>query len=226
MQLMHSVQKRMAKGQVDLGNRNWVQNSVQNMHDALGAALQSTFAAVGLLHPLRGSRKRIAVWALLMAAGALLSACASTGNVVGHSFGFDVRGAKPAVELLDYRYGTSGLPGARPASYQVDAGKVGSASGVAGHMTIGDSLYVKWQTKETGQIFEKTVDLRHRLPLEMENKKVCFYIVGSQLYVYVVNPGFLPVGAPEEEHPEAPIKRMPYTYHSSYRIIYPDQPKH
>jgi hypothetical protein len=105
----------------------------------------------------------------------------------------------------------------------VQDGNVGVSGGVGGAMVVGDFLRVKWKDKDTGEVFEDDVDLRKRLPREMENREICFYIVGPQLYVYVVEPGFLPVGSPEEVPPGAPIKRLPGTYHKRYRIIYPDQ---
>jgi hypothetical protein len=90
-------------------------------------------------------------------------------------------------------------------------------------MTVGDSLYVKWRLKETGEVFEKTVDLKGLLPREMKDQRVCFYIIGAQLYIYIADTSFLPVGAPNQIAPGTPDQTLPYTYHTKYRIIYPDQ---
>jgi hypothetical protein len=52
----------------------------------------------------------------------LLAACSSSGRVVDHAFSFDIRRAIPAVDVIDYRYGTSGLPGARAVKWAIDEG--------------------------------------------------------------------------------------------------------
>lgn len=165
-------------------------------------------------------------WLACLIIAGIVSACASNGRVVDHSFSFDVRRAIPAIEVIDYRYGTSGLPGARAEKWMVQEGRGVNWTGVTGPMTVGDFLYVKWRIKETGEVLEENVDLRHRLPYHMKDQRVCFHIIGKQLYIYVAEHGFLPVGAPEYVAPGAPSQTLPYTHHTKYRIIYPDQPKH
>jgi hypothetical protein len=65
-------------------------------------------------------------------------------------------------------------------------------------MRQGDSLYVKWRLRATGEIHEETVDLRHRLPRDITEHRIYFMIKGPQLYVYLVPPDSkkLPKGAP------------------------------
>lgn len=164
-------------------------------------------------------------WLTVLIVAAFLAACSTPENTAFHSFSFDTRSAVPAVEVLDYQYGSSGGTGTRPPKWALDAGRPFYFDGVTGAIPVGDSLYVKWRIKATGEIREDTVDLRHRLPSEMKDKRVAFYIVGKQLYVYVADRDFLPVGAPEVIPPGAPIRDLPFTYHTKYQIIYPDQPK-
>jgi len=164
------------------------------------------------------------LWIAVALLVCLLSACSSSGRVVNHSFGFDVANAVPAVEVLDYHYGTFDSPGTRPAKWQLNSGRVFYFQGITGAMPVAEFLYVKWRIKGTGEVFEDTVDLRQRLPRDMKDKKVAFYIVGAQLYVYVVDPDSLPPGAQQVIPEGAPIKNLPSTYHKVYKIIYPDSP--
>lgn len=167
----------------------------------------------------------IARWLTWLCITLVLAACSSTGRVIDHSFGFEITGAVPAVEVIDYRYGISGLPGARAPEWMVEQGKPSGGTGVSGLMTVGDFLYVKWRIKQTGEVFEENVDLRHRLPRDIKDHKVNFYIIGPQLYVYVTDANFLPKEAPNVIPAGAPSQYLPGTLRRNYRIIYPDQPK-
>ena len=51
-----------------------------------------------------------------------LAACASGPRLVDHSFAFDVLADSPEATLLDYRYGTSNHPGARPPDWALAEG--------------------------------------------------------------------------------------------------------
>ncbi len=153
---------------------------------------------------------------LLLLVACTLAAC-SGSRVVNHSFGFDTRNAIPPVEVLDYRYGDSKLP-VRAPEWLVKEGKTFGFDGVSGPMLVGDFLYVKWRVKDTGQIYEDTVDLRHRLPYFIKDHTVYFDIKGPQLYVYLISPELRPPNMPPNG---------PSMYHYRKVItIYPDQPKH
>lgn len=170
---------------------------------------------------------------LLVVLCLLLAACAGGPRVVDHSFGFDIRNAVPAVEILDYRYGESRLPVYAPEE-AVREGKVFGANGVSGPMRLGDFLYVKWRVKETGEVLEDRVDLRERLPRQMERQRVYFDIGGRQLYVYVISDErFPPKQTPcpssidewrrfdhSQESPERIFAR--FCYYKQIRQIYPD----
>jgi hypothetical protein len=95
---------------------------------------------------------------------------------------------------MAYRYGDSDLGVANLG----DKGRVPQQSNVNGPMRLGESLYVKWRVKATGEIHEDTVDLRNRLPRSMTDHRIYFVIKGPQLYVYLVPPEEkkLPAGAP------------------------------
>ena len=124
-------------------------------------------------------------WLAILAIAALVSACA--GNIVDHSFAFDMREDNQDAQVLDYRYGESKLP-VFANRERVAAGEVFGFEGVTGPMLRGDFLYVKWRNKESGKIYEDTVDLRKRLPADIAEHKIYFMIRGSQLYVYLIPP--------------------------------------
>jgi hypothetical protein len=117
-----------------------------------------------------------------------LSACASDTQVVNHSFGFDAISDSPDIELLDYRYGDSELPGASNPDRLRNKGIAPPRTSISGPMRRGDSLYVKWRIRNTGQVYEDTVDLRNRLPTNIKDHKVYFLIKGTQLFVYLIPP--------------------------------------
>lgn len=135
-----------------------------------------------------GIRKRLQA---LASAVCLLSmtACAAEPRLVDHSFEFDARWDSPDVEILDYRYGTSSHPGARgcPKSY-LHCDKTPQQAGISGEMLLGDELYVRWQIKSTGKIYEDTVDLKNHLPEDMRRQRIRFVVWGAQLHVYLISP--------------------------------------
>ena len=146
----------------------------------------------------------------------LLAACSSTGRVVDHSFGFDTRRAVPAVEVLNYQYGDSAMTGTRPPKWALNDGKPFYFEGVTGPIHVADFLYVKWRIKETGEIFERNIDLRHRLPRDIKDHKVYFDIKGPLLFIYLISPERLPRGE---------SNGLPIYWYYKMKTIYPDQPK-
>jgi hypothetical protein len=145
----------------------------------------------------------------------VLAACTSEPPVAGHSFEFDMRQDNQDAEVLDYRYGDSKVPMARNPEYLLREGKSIQQTGIHGFMRRGDSLYVKWRNKDTGRVYEDTVDLRDRLPADITNQTIYFMIHGPQLYVYLISQK----RRPDEMPPIGPSA-------SNYRrttMIYPDQ---
>jgi len=159
-------------------------------------------------------------WLFLFVFAIFLFACSQVGTVVRHSFDFSVS-PNPKVDLLDYKYGTSNLPGTSPPKYAVNEGRpVGVNGGVSGPMRVGDSLYVKWRIKETSVLIEKRVDLRDRLPKDMTDQMLCFYISGEHLYIYIVAPEW-PAKKPGPIGPLVPDVHLPIPRGYAYQILYP-----
>ena len=148
---------------------------------------------------------------LVLGLGLVGVSCANGPTLVDHSFGFDVLADSPDAQLLDYRYGTSKQPGARPPEWALREGKVRQQAGVTGEMVLGDSLYVKWRIKSTGEVLEDTVDLNTRLPNDITDHKVYFVIHGREIHVYLVSPDLRPPG-----HPVVGPKK--YQYFKVYQI--------
>jgi hypothetical protein len=149
-------------------------------------------------------------WLVALVAFVTLVACASSPEVVDHSFSFDTLKDDQDAEVLDYRYGNSKLPVHAP-EWAVKEGKTFTFNSVSGPMLRGDLLYVKWRIRSTNAVYEDTVDLRHRLPADVKNHRIHFIVRGAQLYVYLVTP--------ETRLPdEAPNGPLMYSYRKTITI--------
>jgi hypothetical protein len=137
--------------------------------------------------------------------------------MVNHAFSFDTISDSPDITVLDYQYGSSRQFATHPEKERVELGQTFSRGGLFGAMPRGEFLYVKWRIKSSGEIFEDKVDLRSRLPADIEGLRIHFVIRGSQLYVYLIWP---PDGHPFL--PKGPVKG--YALQKQMQI-YPDQPK-
>lgn len=138
---------------------------------------------------------------------------ATPPRVVDHAFSFDSRYDEQDADVLDYRYGSSQLP-VRPSREAVAQGKVFVSANVHGPMARGDSLYVKWRDRNSGRVFEDTVDLDRRLPADIEGHRIHFVIKGAQLYVYLISPA-------ERRYRDPMYGPEIYRHRASTRI-YPD----
>ena len=156
-------------------------------------------------------------WLFIVISMVALVGCASHPSVVRHGFAFDFIDDSPDAELLDYRYGDSRNPAARNSMEERNRGKSRQQSDTAGEMLRGDELYVKWRLKATGEKYEDTVDLRSRLPADIEGCRVYFLVRGPQLYVYLITP---------QKRDKNEPRNGPSKW-SSYRTVtlYPGQPK-
>lgn len=117
-----------------------------------------------------------------------LVGCAFNPSLVDHSFSFDASRESNDVEVLNYKYGNSKTHSTHPSEASLKGGEVRQGANVSGEMLRGDFLYVKWRIKSTGEVFEDTVDLRSRLPVNIKNYRIHFIIKGPQLYVFLISP--------------------------------------
>jgi hypothetical protein len=121
-----------------------------------------------------------------------LAACAQTTGVpmmkfANHAFAFSAINDSPNEEVLAYRYGSGKAVGTSSDSSIRQFGRVADADSSHGGMPVGDTLYVKWRSRTTNEVFEDTVDLRSLLPIEMEEQEVYFVVRGKQLIVYLTD---------------------------------------
>lgn len=144
--------------------------------------------------------------ALCLAFALSISACAVGPRLVDHAFGFDARRDSPGIEILGFRYGT--------VDYLATTGQVtqqyglpSQYTGINGPMRLGETLYVKWRIKSTGQEFEETVDLKSKLPNNMHYKRVYFVVRAERLYVYLTD---LTKPRPDAEPIVGPFKTQVY----------------
>ena len=147
-----------------------------------------------------------------------LAACATGGSMVFHSFSFDTRKESPDAVVLDYQYGSSGQFGTYANKERIQLGESFSQHAIGGVMPRGDFLYVKWRIKGAGQIYEDKVDLKSRLPADIEGLEIHFAIKGPQLYVYLI----WPYDA-KHEYPPGDLKSFGKVKQVR---LYPDQPKY
>lgn len=110
------------------------------------------------------------------------------GGMFIHNFGFDTLEDSPNIEILDFQYGNSGQYGTYADKHRVSEGKIFAQSNTHGAMPKGEFLYVKWRIKESGQIYEDKVNLKTRLPENIDNCGIRPVIRGTQLYIYVIPP--------------------------------------
>lgn len=155
---------------------------------------------------------------LIIAASCVaLSSCALAQRLTDHAFRFDTRRDSPNIEVLDYRYGNSKQPGARPDADELKTGVIPQRTNIIGPMLRGDSLYVKWRIKSSGEVHEDTVDLTSRLPTNITDHRIYFVVKGAQLYIYLISPD-----RRAENEPPGPIRMFS---HLKVATIYPDQRK-
>ena len=152
-------------------------------------------------------------WLITAIAVVMLAGCANTQELVSHGFAFDFIDDSPDAELLDYRYGMSNYGKSERASM----GRVSQGGGIFGEIRRGDDLYVKWRLKATSEVFEKTVDLKSRLPADIKGGRIYFMVRGAQLYVYLITSE----KRAKDEPPNGPSKWA----FRRILTIYPDSPK-
>lgn len=142
-----------------------------------------------------------------------MAACAANQGIVMHSFAFDAIQDSPDIQILNYRYGNSKSPAARPPDWAIQENRVQQGTGTTGEMLRGDDLYVKWRIKSTGIVHEDTVDLRSRLPENIKDHEIYFIVRGAQLYVYLISP--------ERRPPEMPPNGPRHTQYRKTITLYP-----
>ena len=99
---------------------------------------------------------------------------------------------RPEVEILEWDYGERDPEfegqGQRGRRGRYLVGHTPPNDGTYGAMPIGNYLYAKWRIKSTGEIHEKKVDLRGRLPSNIENYEIYMFVTETELYVFLFSP--------------------------------------
>ncbi len=104
-----------------------------------------------------------------------------------HTFSFDARGDSPDIDILDFHYGGNDHPSVRGCPRHPDQCKPPFYSTVAhANMEVADQLYVKWQIRTSGEIYEDVVNLRDRLPSDMTGQRIHFIVNLDRLHVYLI----------------------------------------
>ena len=108
-------------------------------------------------------------------------------QVVFHSFEFDARRDSKDIEVLDFKYATATHIMDRDSPDHRYNGVGAQYTGVTGVMPVGETLYVKWKIKSTGEVIEKSIDLKPILPASMKDKKLFFILEKQNIFVYTIS---------------------------------------
>ena len=108
-------------------------------------------------------------------------------QVVFHSFSFDALRDSKDIEVLDYMYKTANENIAGNPWERRQEGRSQQGESITGVMTVGETLYVKWKIKSTGEMIEKSIDLKSILPASMKDKKLYFILEKQNIYVYAIS---------------------------------------
>ncbi len=147
-----------------------------------------------------------ALMGLALVCALALSACVTGPRVVDHAFEFDALVDSPGTEILAFRYG-NGEYLATESGTSSQSRPVRPRSAINGPIPLGDTLYVKWRVRSTGEVLEETVDLKSRLPANMERQRVYFVVQARQLFVYLTD---LTKPKPDETPIVGPFKVQSY----------------
>ena len=135
-----------------------------------------------------------------------LTSCAANGGASDtqvYSFIFDLRQDDQHAVILDYWYGNSRKDTWMHAPEQVTVeGDYMTMDSTWGAKVPRGTLYVKWRDTETQKVYEDTVDLRQRLPKNIEDHTIYLMLKGAQLYVYLISPEG--IKRPKNEIPNGP----------------------
>lgn len=128
-------------------------------------------------------RRLFGIRLAMLAIGVLcLTACASAPY---YGIAFAAYRDSPDIEVLNYQYGTLDKVFFAPSRGALEQKDIFYGGNLNGFLPRGEFLYVKWRIKATGEVLEDRVDLRNRLPENLEDLKVHFVCHGRQLYVFV-----------------------------------------
>jgi len=129
----------------------------------------------------------------------LLCGCAmqqpTLPTLVDHAFGFDARVDSKDMEVLAFKYGVGGTPQTQ-APFWKDEKDPRQGTNINGPMPLGETLYVKWRTKSTNEVYEELVNLKPLLPANMHRQRIHFVVQGQQLFIYWIEPVPRPVDWP------------------------------
>jgi hypothetical protein len=105
-------------------------------------------------------------------------------KIANHSFSF---APQEGVEILEFRYGEGKGVAMSSDNGIKQFGRSPQQTGISGEIPVGNSLYVKWRDEATAQEYQDTVDLRTRLPGDMEDQRIEFMIQSNKLFVYLID---------------------------------------
>lgn len=127
---------------------------------------------------------RLVVAGLMLTALAVYAVEKNSGpRMAWHSFEFD---GYPGIEILDWSYGDPKLSVIHtPDSYRGEP-HIPQGDKTGGKIVVGDYFYAKWRVNSTRKEYEEKVDLKSRLPSDMDDKIIKIVFEESHLHIYLV----------------------------------------
>ena len=108
-------------------------------------------------------------------------------NYTFQGFGFGGHDECKGVEVLNYQYGSVRTTGLHADAGYLATGHIPQGESSFGMFPIGDRLYVKWKDLADNKVYEEDIDLKGRLPTDMNQKILHFSIKGPQLFINVID---------------------------------------
>lgn len=138
-------------------------------------------------------------------------------NRVNQAFSFGGDGENQDIEILKVYYGIPGCPPNYDSEKLLVNGKTLQGTNiVGGPARRAWTLDIEWRVKSTNVEYKESVDLKSRLPKDMTNQKIHFWINGNQLFVFLIT---------QERRPSNMAPTGPkITQHLKTLTIFPDQP--
>jgi hypothetical protein len=125
-------------------------------------------------------------WLALFLLTGMLAACAQIPEKpVDHGFYFNAVWDSPEIRVLDYLYGDPKGPGVRPTRWQGEEERIPQGVATSIRTFVPHTLFMKWQIKETGQVYEDSIDMGRYLSAEFEGRQLYVILKGSQMHVYL-----------------------------------------
>lgn len=134
---------------------------------------------------------------------------------VFHTFESSDPSESPNVEILDYRYGF-----VKPDASEYESPGIlkvnrrGGVINITGALQRGEYFYMKWKNSISGETFERKVELKSKLPIDIFDHTISYRIRNDRLTIYLVT---------LKDKPANVMQNVPNRYANKVVIILPSE---